>query len=76
MSRQPGEPMRKLLALHNEWLVANGYPLHVPREKKKQNFTIQGTGAPQPTREIAKIKSTGAGASYKTLATCNKFQKV
>ena len=76
MSRQPGEPMRKLLALHNEWLVANGYPLHVPREKKKQNLTIPGTGAPQPTREIAKIKSTGAGASYKTLATCGKFQKV
>ena len=75
MSRQHGKPMRKLLALHNEWLVANGYPLHVPREKK-QNFTIQSTGAPQPTREIAKIKSTGAGASYKTLATCNKFQKV
>ena len=73
MSRQPGEPMRKLLALHNEWLVANGYPLH---EKKKQNSTIQSTGAPQPTREIAKIKSTGAGASYKTLATCGKFQKV
>ena len=71
MSRQPGEPMRKLLALHNEWLVANGYPLHV---KKKQNFTIQGTGAPQPTREIAKIKS--AGASYKTLAASGKFQKV
>ena len=45
MSRQPGEPMRKLLALHNEWLVANGYPLHVSREKKKQNFTNQGTGA-------------------------------
>ena len=76
MSRQPGAPMRKLLALHNEWLVANGYPLHVPRERKKQNLTIPGTGAPQPTREIAKIKSTGAGASYKTLATCGKFQKV
>jgi len=38
----------------DQWLPA-------PREKKKQNFTIQGTGAPQPTREIAKIKSTGAG---------------
>ena len=75
MSRKAGEPMRKLLALHNEWLVANGYPLHVPREKK-QNSTIQSTGAPQPTREIAKIKSAGAGASYKSLATCGKFQKV
>ena len=72
MSRKAGEPMRKLLALHNEWLVANGYPLH----EKKQNFTIQSTGAPQPTREIAKIKSTGAGASYKTLAASGKFQKV
>ena len=75
MSRQPGAPMRKLLALHNEWLAANGYPLHVPREKK-QNSTIQSTGAPQPTREIAKIKSTGAGASYLTRETCSKFQKV
>ena len=74
MTRKAGPQMRKLLALHNEWLVANGYPLHV---KKKQNFTIQSTGdPPQPTREIAKNKSTGAGASYKTLATCNKFQKV
>ena len=75
MSRQPGAPMRKLLALHNEWLKANGYPLHVPREKK-QNSTIQSTGAPQLTSEIAKIKSTGAGASYKTLAASGKFQKV
>ena len=77
MSRKAGEPMRKLLALHNEWLVANGYPLQVSREKKKQNLTIPSTSdTPQPTREIAKIKSTGAGASYKTLATCGKFQKV
>ena len=75
MTRKAGPQMRKLLALHNEWLVANGYPLHVPREKK-QNSTIQSTGAPQPTREIAKIKSTGAGASYKTLAASGKFQKV
>ena len=41
MSRQPGEPMRKLLALHNEWLVANGYPLHVPREKKNKTSQFQ-----------------------------------
>jgi len=52
----------------DQWLPA-------PREKKKQNFTIQSTGdPPQPTREIAKIKSTGA--SYKTLAASGKFQKV
>ena len=74
MSRKAGPQMRKLLALHNEWLIANGYPLHV---KKKQNSTIQSTGdTPQPTSEIAKIKSTGAGASYKTLAASGKFQKV
>jgi len=63
MSRKPSRDMTKILAIHSEWLEANGYTLHV--KKKKQNFTIQGTGAPQPTREIAKIKSTGAGASYK-----------
>ena len=45
MSRQPGGPMRRILVLHNEWLRTNGYPLQVSREKKKQNFTIQGTGA-------------------------------
>ena len=57
MSRKAGEPMRKLLALHNEWLVANGYPLHATREKKKQNSTIQSTSdSPQPTSEITKKK--------------------
>jgi len=74
MSRKAGEPMRKLLALHNEWLAANGYPLPATREKK-QNSTIQSAGdPPQLTSEIAKIKS--AGASYKTLAASGKFQKV
>jgi len=45
MSRKAGEPMRKLLALHNEWLVANGYPLHVPRanENKTPQFQAQAT---------------------------------
>jgi hypothetical protein len=39
MSRQPGEPMRKLLALHIEWLKANGYPvknIQSTSEKKKK----------------------------------------
>jgi hypothetical protein len=36
MSRQPGKPMRKLLALHSEWLVANGYPLRVKKNKTSQ----------------------------------------
>ncbi len=42
MSRQPGAPMRKLLALHNEWLVANGYPLQVKKNKTSQ-FKAQAT---------------------------------
>ena len=39
MSRQPGEPMRRLLALHIEWLRANGYPVKNTQsisEKKKK----------------------------------------
>ena len=76
MSRKAGPQMTKLLAIHNEWLVANGYPLHVKKNKTSQ-FKAQATRhLPQPTREIAKIKSTGAGASYKTLAASGKFQKV
>ena len=66
MTRKNGPSMTNILAIHNEWLVANGYPLHV--KKKKQNFTIQSTSdAPQPTSEIAKIKSTSEDTSYKTL---------
>ena len=45
MSRKAGAPMRRLLALHEKWREANGYPLQVSREKKKQNFTNQGTSA-------------------------------
>jgi len=49
--------MTKILAIHSDWLEANGYTLHV--KKKKQNSTIQSTSdSPQPTSEIAKIKST------------------
>ena len=66
MSRKNGHEMTKILAIHSDWLEANGYTLHV--KKKKQNSTIQGTSdPPQPTSEIAKIKSTGAGSSYKKL---------
>jgi hypothetical protein len=36
MSRKAGPQMRKLLALHNEWLVANGYPLHLKKNKTSQ----------------------------------------
>ena len=67
MTRKYGSSMTNILAIHSEWRAANGYTFHV--KKKKQNFTIQSTSdAPQPTREIAKIKSTGAGAGYLTLA--------
>ena len=52
--------MTKILAIHSEWLEANGYTFHV---KKKQNSTIQGTGAPQPTREIVKKKKYKRGTS-------------
>ena len=59
MSRKHSHEMTKILAIHSEWLEANGYTFHV--KKKKQNSTIQDTSEPpQPTREIAKIKSTGA----------------
>ena len=61
MSRQPGGPMRRLLALHEEWRAANGYPLHVSREKKKTKlYKPRHRRAPQPTSEISKNKSTGA----------------
>jgi len=56
MTRKHGHEMTKILAIHSEWLEANGYTLHV---KKKQNSTIQSTSdAPQPTREITKKKNT------------------
>ena len=56
MSRQPGEPMRKLLALHNEWLVANGYPLHVPREKKTKLHNSRHRRATTYTRNCQNQK--------------------
>ena len=43
MSRQPGEPMRRLLALHEEWLKANGYPVKntqsISEKKRKKEKT-------------------------------------
>tara|TARA_R100001224_G_scaffold32416_1_gene17994 strand:+ start:759 stop:992 length:234 start_codon:yes stop_codon:yes gene_type:complete len=63
MSRQPGEPMRKLLALHEEWRAANGYPLQVSREKKTKLYKLRHRRAPQPTSEISKNKSTGASGA-------------
>ena len=65
MTRKPSRDITKILAIHSEWLETNGYTLHV--KKKKQNSTIQGTGALQPPREIAKKKNTSEGTSYLTL---------
>ena len=47
MGRKAGAPMRKLLALHIEWLKANGYPVkntqsisEKKKEKKKKPLAI------------------------------------
>ena len=67
MTRKAGPQMRKLLALHNEWLVANGYPLHVKKNKTPQ-FKAQATRH----NLQAKLPKSKAQAQ----AACNKFQKV
>ena len=64
MSRKAGEPMRRLLALHNEWLVANGYPLHVKKNKTPQYKA-------QATRHNLQAKSPKSKAQAQ--AACNKF---
>ena len=65
MSRKAGEPMRKLLALHNEWLVANGYPLQVSREKKNKTSQFQA----QATRHNPHAKSPKSKAQAQAQAT-------
>jgi len=65
MSRQPGEPMRKLLALHNDWLRANGYPLHVSREKKNKTSQYKA----QATRHNLQAKSPKSKAQAQAQAT-------
>jgi len=45
MARKAGPPMRKLLALHIEWLKANGYPIKniqsTSEKKKKRKFKLK-----------------------------------
>ena len=65
MSRQPGKPMRKLLALHEEWREANGYPLQVSREKKTKLYKPRHKRPLQSTSEI--FKNKGTGTSYSKL---------
>ena len=67
MTRKAGPQMRKLLALHNEWLVANGYPLQVKKNKTPQYKA-------QATRHNLQAKSPKSKAQAQ--AACNKFQKV
>ena len=57
MSRQPGEPMRKLLALHNDWLRANGYPLQVPREKKNKTSQFKAQASDNLHAKLPKSKA-------------------
>jgi len=57
MSRQPGEPMRKLLALHNDWLRANGYPLNVSREKKNKTSQFKAQARHNPHAKSLKSKA-------------------
>jgi len=57
VSRQPGEPMRKLLALHNEWLVANGYPLQVSREKKNKTSQFKAQARHNLHAKLPKSKT-------------------
>ena len=56
MSRKAGEPMRKLLALHNEWLVANGYPLHEKKNKTPQ-FKAQARHNPHAKSPKSKAQA-------------------
>jgi hypothetical protein len=42
MTRKPSQNMTKILAIHSEWLEANGYPLHVKKNKTPQ-FKAQAT---------------------------------
>ena len=65
MSRKAGEPMRKLLALHNEWLVANGYPLQVSRKKKNKTPQFKA----QATRHNLQAKSPKSKAQAQAQAT-------
>jgi hypothetical protein len=77
MSRKAGEPMRKLLALHNEWLVANGYPLHVPREKKKNKTSqFKAQASDNLHAKLPKTKAQAQASCNKSLAASGKFQKV
>ena len=76
MSRKAGEPMRRLLALHNEWLVANGYPLHVPREKKNKTSQFKAQASDNLHAKLPKTKAQAQASCNKSLAASGKFQKV
>ena len=43
MSRKNDPLMTNILAIHSEWLVANGYTLHMKKKKKTPQFKKQAT---------------------------------
>jgi hypothetical protein len=43
MTRKHGHEMTKILAIHSEWLEANGYTLHVKKKNKTPQFKAQAT---------------------------------
>ena len=67
MTRKNGQSMTNILAIHNEWLEANGYTLHVKKKNKTSQYKAQATRH-NPHAKITK-KSTGEGTSYKIHAT-------
>ena len=43
MTRKHGHEITKILAIHSEWLEANGYTLHVKKKNKTPQFKAQAT---------------------------------
>ena len=43
MTRKYGSSMTNILAIHSEWLAANGYTFHVKKKNKTSQFKAQAT---------------------------------
>ena len=57
MTRKNGPLMTNILAIHSEWLVANGYTLHVKKKNKTPQFKAQATRY-NPQAKSPKKKNT------------------
>jgi len=57
VTRKPSQNMTKILAIHSEWLEANGYTFHV---KKKKNKTpkFKAQARHNPHAKLLKKKNT------------------